>query len=307
MKSRKKILVVEDDSTIAQGLKDLLESEGYSARISGEGKKAVKEILKVRPELVLLDLNLPGLSGLEVCRQVRARGFTDAIVMLTARGDQVDKIIGLESGADDYITKPFDAQELLTRVRAHLRRLEKVSRTYVPAVTPRQESRKLLAVMFTDMKDFAKAMNRDEKRALRLLKIHNTKVQRAVRRAGGRVIEVIGDAFLVVFESALKAVECGASIQRELKGYNQRTPKQDQIRIRIGIHLGDVMEVDGKLRGDAINIAARLQQIAMPGHINVSEGIFDVIKGRTKIRTANLGARKVKNIKQPITVYRLSV
>jgi DNA-binding response OmpR family regulator len=310
MNPKRKILIVEDEGTIARGLSDLLQSEGYATVVVGNGVDAVKRIPKTKPDLVLLDLNLPGIAGLEVCRQIRAQGFVHPVVMLTSRSEQVDKIIGLEAGADDYVTKPFDSRELLVRVRAHLRRHDRLppSRsTGSPGSPSGGKRRKLLAIMFTDMKDFAKAMNRDEKHALKLLKIHNTKVQRALTRAGGKVIEVIGDAFLAAFESALRAVECAAVIQRELKEYNRHSQKQDHIRIRIGIHLGDVMEIDGKLRGDAINIAARLQQIAAPGHINVSEGVFDVVKGRTKMKTKSLGSRKVKNIKQPITVYRLSV
>ena len=310
MSRKRKILIVEDDITIARGLKDLLQSEDYTVSIVSNGRETVRKARTMQPDLVLLDIILPDITGLEVCRQIRAHGFVRPIIMLTSRGEQVDKIIGLDAGADDYVTKPFDSRELLTRVRAHLRQLDRLPASQsmaFPTSASGGQKRKLLAVMFTDMKDFSKAMNRDENRALKLLKIHNTKIQRALKRAGGREIEVIGDAFLVAFESALKAVECGASIQREFKAYNRHTPKQDQIRIRIGIHLGDVMEIDGKLRGDAINIAARLQQIAVPGHINVSEGVFDVIKGRLKITTMNLGSRRVKNIKQPITVYRLSV
>lgn len=300
MSRKKKILVVEDDSTIAQGLKELLQSEDYTVTISANGKDALKKTFVFRPDLILLDINLPTISGFEVCNQVRARGFRNPIIMLTARKEQIDKLRGLDIGANDYVTKPFDGREVLARVRAQLR-----SPAPPPPGLPGQ--RKLLSVMFTDIKGYSKKMNEDEKLALALLKIHNDKINRVVAANGGRVIENVGDEFLVSFESALKAVECGAAIQRELKKYNLTKPKQDHIHVRIGIHLGDVIEMDGKLKGDTINIAARLQQIAVPGHLNISESVYDAIRGRLKIRTFNLGSRKVKNIKQPITVFRVTI
>lgn len=310
MKRKKKILIVEDEAPIARGLKDLLQSEDYAVSIVSNGRETVKKVRTLHPHLVLLDINLPDITGLEVCRQLRASGFAQPIMMLTSRVEQVDKIIGLDAGADDYVTKPFDSRELLTRVRAHLRRVERLPEpgSSLLAATPLpREKRRLLAVMFTDIKGFAGKMNADEQRALKLLNIHNAIVQKAVRQAGGRVVEIIGDAFLVAFESALRAVECAVAIQHSLRKRNQSALKQNQISVRIGIHLGDVLEVGEKLRGDTINIAARLQQMAGAGHVNVSEGVFEIIKGRTKIKAVRLGRRKVKNIKQPITVYRLSV
>lgn len=125
----KKILVVEDDSTIAQGLKELLQSEAYKVYTVVEGNEALRKTVAWGPDLVLLDVNLPGLSGFEVCRQIRAKGYVNPIVMLTSRAEQVDKVIGLEVGADDYVTKPFDGRELLARLRAHLRVLERLPST----------------------------------------------------------------------------------------------------------------------------------------------------------------------------------
>ncbi|MCZ6775149.1 MAG: response regulator, partial [Ignavibacteria bacterium] len=186
MSRKKKILVVEDDSTIAQGLKELLQSEDYTVNISANGKDALKKTFVFRPDLILLDINLPTISGFEVCNQVRAKGFRNPIIMLTARKEQIDKLRGLDIGANDYVTKPFDAREVLARVRAQLR-------SPAPPPPSPQDQRKLLSIMFTDIKDYAKKMNLDEKLALALLKIHNDKISRVVARYGGRVVENIGD------------------------------------------------------------------------------------------------------------------
>jgi class 3 adenylate cyclase len=161
--------------------------------------------------------------------------------------------------------------------------------------------------MFTDMKDFSRKMNMDEQLALSLLKKQNAIITRAVRRYSGRVIEIIGDAFLVVFESAVNAVMCGLTIQRDLQKHNRTKRTWERLDVRMGIHLGDVIEENGKLRGDAINIAARLQQIAAPGHISISGSVVAALQGKMRVRITKQGNRRVKNIRQPIAVYRVDI
>jgi DNA-binding response OmpR family regulator len=116
------ILVVEDDEPIGRALKGALESQGYEVDWVMGGREALKLAAEHRPALVLLDLGLPDLDGVEVCRRLRAEEPTVPIVILTARHAEVDLVLGLDAGADDYVTKPFRLAELLARVRAHLRR-----------------------------------------------------------------------------------------------------------------------------------------------------------------------------------------
>ncbi len=118
----KKILIVEDEPDMVLGLRDNFELEGYAVIVARDGEEGLKKALAEKPDLVVLDLMLPKMSGLDVCRNLRKSSFDAPVLMLTARGQEIDKIIGLEVGADDYITKPFSLNELLARVRAHLRR-----------------------------------------------------------------------------------------------------------------------------------------------------------------------------------------
>ena len=124
----KTVLVVEDEPTLRETLAEALESEGYRAIQAGDGRSGLALFHSERPDLVLLDLMLPELSGLEVTRQVRAES-TVPIVMLTARDAEVDKVVGLELGADDYVTKPFSPRELVARIRAVVRRGAPADRT----------------------------------------------------------------------------------------------------------------------------------------------------------------------------------
>jgi two-component system alkaline phosphatase synthesis response regulator PhoP len=116
------ILVVDDEPKIVKLAQDYLEKSGYRVASAGDGKTALATFRHQKPDLVVLDLNLPGMDGLDVCRAIR-RDSDVPIIMLTARVDEVDRLIGLELGADDYITKPFSPRELVARVKAVLRRL----------------------------------------------------------------------------------------------------------------------------------------------------------------------------------------
>ena len=116
-----RILVVEDEQSFSDALSYMLRKEGYEVAVAGNGPDGLTEFDKAGADLVLLDLMLPGLSGLEVCRQLRQRSDVP-VIMLTAKDAEVDKVVGLEIGADDYVTKPFSARELLARIRAVLRR-----------------------------------------------------------------------------------------------------------------------------------------------------------------------------------------
>ncbi|MDH2415128.1 MtrAB system response regulator MtrA [Nocardioides sp. CER19] len=118
-----RILVVDDDASLAEMLSIVLRQEGFDSRLCGRGDEALDAFHDYRPDLVLLDLMLPGLDGIEVCKQIRAESGVP-IVMLTAKGDTVDVVVGLESGADDYVVKPFKPKELVARIRARVRRFD---------------------------------------------------------------------------------------------------------------------------------------------------------------------------------------
>jgi len=118
----KRVLVVEDEPVIALGLRDSLEAEGYAVEVSAEGVDAETRAREGGFDLILLDVMLPGRDGFSICRNLRASGLASPIILLTAKGQEADKIRGLDLGADDYVTKPFARAELLARVRAALRR-----------------------------------------------------------------------------------------------------------------------------------------------------------------------------------------
>ncbi len=120
----KKILIVEDEPGILLSLKDELESEGYRVCEAGDGERALAVIRQEKPDLIILDIMLPALDGYEVCKKLRAEGDMTPVIMLTVKDREIDKVLGLELGADDYVTKPFSLREIVARVRALFRRTE---------------------------------------------------------------------------------------------------------------------------------------------------------------------------------------
>jgi len=119
-----RILVIEDDPAILRGVTDNLQYESYEVLTATDGEAGYRLLVEKNPDLVILDVILPKLNGYELCRRVRGEGITTPVLMLTARGEEVDQVMGLDLGADDYVTKPFSVPELLARVRAILRRVQ---------------------------------------------------------------------------------------------------------------------------------------------------------------------------------------
>ena len=119
-----KILIVEDEPNMRMGLKDNLEFEGYIVDVAVDGEEGLNKIKSELYNLVILDVMLPKISGFDVCKTVRKDGIQTPIILLTAKGEEIDKVLGLELGADDYVTKPFSLRELLARIKAILRRGE---------------------------------------------------------------------------------------------------------------------------------------------------------------------------------------
>lgn len=124
-----RILIIEDEPAMQLGLKDNLEFENYQVDVASEGDTGLQKIKSGEHDLILLDVMLPKISGFDICKAARAAGVKTPIILLTARGEEIDKVLGLELGADDYITKPFSVRELLARIKAMLRRNQSTGET----------------------------------------------------------------------------------------------------------------------------------------------------------------------------------
>jgi class 3 adenylate cyclase len=168
------------------------------------------------------------------------------------------------------------------------------------------EQRRLAAIMFTDMVGFSRQMGSDEARMLRLLAVHNQLIQQAVTQHHGAVIKTIGDAFFVDFPSVVHAVQCAQQIQTQLRTRNAEHEKAEQLHVRIGIHSGDVVQREGDVFGDGVNIASRLQGLADPDTICISQVVYKEVEKKLALGTVvSFGQPKLKNITQRFQIYAL--
>src|SRR5262245_45820731 len=169
------------------------------------------------------------------------------------------------------------------------------------------ETRKLAAIMFTDIVGFSRQMGANETRTLRLLEVHNHIIEQAVAAHRGHVIKTAGDGFLVEFPSVVHAVQCAQQIQAQLRAHNEEKEKDEQIHLRIGVHLGDIMvQSNGDVLGDGVNIASRLQTLAEPDTICISDMVYRDVAQKIPLGTiVFLGRPKLKNIAQRFPIYAL--
>jgi adenylate cyclase len=174
--------------------------------------------------------------------------------------------------------------------------------TGAPSARP---SRHLAAIMFTDLVGYSAMAHKDEALAIKLLQKHREWVRETLPRFGGREVETIGDAFLVEFAGALAAVECAVTLQRRFEAYNEGAAYNRQMRLRIGIHLGDVEHAGDKVMGDGVNIASRIHGMAQPGGIVVSEDVQRAVRNRGELRFTSVGKPKLKNIDTPLELFQV--
>jgi adenylate cyclase len=171
---------------------------------------------------------------------------------------------------------------------------------------PQPETRRLAAIMFTDIVGFSRQMGVDEARMLHLLEVHNQFIQQSVNEHHGHVIKTIGDAFLVDFPSVVNAVQCAQHTQNQFRTYNAEQESNEQIHVRIGIHLGDIVQRDGDVFGDGVNMASRLQALAEPDTICISHVVYREVEKKLSLGTVvSLGRPKLKNITQREPIYAL--
>jgi len=166
-------------------------------------------------------------------------------------------------------------------------------------------TRKLRAIFSADVKGYSILMADDEVATIQTLKKYRNMMSACIEQHEGRVVDAVGDNLLAEFDSAVDAVQCAVDVQKELKGKNQKLPEEKRLEFRIGINIGDVIQDGGRLFGDGVNVAARIEGLADAGGICVSRSTYDQIKNKLKLSYDYLGEHEVKNIKEPVQVYKV--
>ena len=171
----------------------------------------------------------------------------------------------------------------------------------------KSKTRRLSAIMFTDMVGYSALMNRDESAAITLLDNQRKIIHPIIKKYKGDILKGTGDGYLIEYNSAVDAVQCGLDMQRKVKDYNSEKNKDDEILLRIGLHLGDILIKDDDIFGDGVNIASRIEPLAEPGGICISQTVYDQIKNKVEIETIDLGEKELKNIKDKVNIYKVLV
>ena len=161
--------------------------------------------------------------------------------------------------------------------------------------------------MFTDIVGYTRMAQENESLALELLEEHRSAVRPLFPAHGGTEVKTIGDAFLVEFKSALEAVLCAVDIQKKMTERNSEVPAERMVRVRVGVHLGDVVQRGGDVYGDAVNVASRIEQLAEPGGICISQQVYDSIRNKTEQEITRMGEVELKNVELPVGVYRIEM
>jgi DNA-binding response OmpR family regulator len=304
----KKVLVVDDDEKLRALVGEYLEGYGFQTIALSDGLSVLNTIRRESPDIVILDIMLPGRDGLDVLKDIRSE-FSLPVIMLTAKGEDADRIVGLELGADDYVPKPFNPRELLARMKAVIRRLP--DRYHVVSasspVTSQDMQRQLKAILSADVKGYSRLMAEDELLTIHTLKSYRSLIASYIQDHFGRVVDASGDNILAEFGSVINAVQCAVEVQKDLSVKNARLPDHRKMQFRIGINLGDVVVERDRIYGDGVNIAARIEGMAEAGGVCVSGTVYDQIVDKLNLSYASMGEQTVKNIKKPVRVYRVQI
>jgi class 3 adenylate cyclase len=294
MNSRPHIVVVEDEAVQRDMLLAYLAQQNLRASAVADGVALRQLVARERPALVLLDVGLPGEDGFALARWLREKNSRIGIIMVTSAGDMVDRVVGLETGADDYIAKPFEPRELLARIKSVLRR--------GAAPTP---SRYIAAILFADIAGYSSLVGQDEEGTVaRLRALRQQLIGPEIDENHGRIVQTTGDGIMAEFMSALDAVRCAIAVQRGLAAARAEPCKQ-RIELRIGVNVGDVLPDGDNILGDTVNVAARLEAIADPGGICLSAAAYEQVRGKLDVKVADIGEQNLKNIARPLRAYRV--
>jgi class 3 adenylate cyclase len=167
--------------------------------------------------------------------------------------------------------------------------------------------RALAAIMITDIVDFSKEMEANEERTYSKLITHNEIIRKSISKNNGEEIKTIGDAFLVRFKSALDSVKASINIQKDFSEYNKDKKKVDQILVRIGIHIGDILTMDNDVFGNEVNVASRIQALAEPGSVYISADVYNFVKKSAGIKMVSVGRKELKNIKDSPEIFKVLI
>jgi len=311
-----------DWKTVAGNPLDLREDVGYFTKWMKSGISETEKrwihfddnsgiFLQFNEESTFLDIwrtvHLPGTRALEMAHFLAFPKGVGSETFFTKFEALCDGIVDLKSQQEDdridhYIRvrmlhgKTWDARWHRLRLLGH-------SEVALADASPPLRPRRLVAIMYTDLAGYATLAQEDEPASLQVLDTHRHVLRAAFAQHSGREIKTLGDGFLVEFDSALDAVKCAYDIQGQIREINRSRAAKDRIRLRVGIHLGDVIESEGDILGDAVNVASRVESWASNGGISLTQQVYDQVRNKFELPIRSLGKKRLKHIRSPVEIY----
>lgn len=288
------IAIAEDEPDLREAIAEFLEHHGYRVLAAGNAAEFRKLTQFECIDLALLDINMPGEDGLSLARWIRSRNAA-GVIFATAAIAPVDRIIGLEVGADDYVTKPYDLRELLARVRSILRR----SKTNAQQAN----GRRLAAIASVDLVGYSRLIHDDEDGTLAMTdRVFRDIALPILERGSGQIFKMMGDGALIEFSNVQDAVEWAIRFQADIAEL-ESGPRGRQVRFRIGIAAGDIIVRNEDRFGETVATAVRIQELTPPGGILLSQAVHAMLREKAKAFFGCIGERELKNFPQPTTLF----
>jgi DNA-binding response OmpR family regulator len=288
------IAIAEDEQDLRELMTEFLATNGYRVIAAADAAefRAMVEFESV--DVAILDINMPGEDGLSLARWLNGRSST-GIIFATAVSSSIDRIVGLESGADDYVTKPYHMREMLARVRGLLRR-RKMARAALAG-------KRLAAIVSIDIVGYTRLIQDDEPEGLALIDGYfRDVVSPTLPKWSGTLFKMLGDGALIDFASVQNAVEWAVDCQRETTSYRQREARAQSLYLRIGVAVGDVIIRNGDRFGEVVALAARIQERAPSGSVLISDVAYAMTRGGVSEKFI-AGRFELKSFAEPMQLW----
>ncbi len=319
----KKILIIEDDPAILKGLQASLEEDSYTIHTASDGEKGYNLALKNNFDLIILDIMLPNKNGFDICRDLRSEGIVTLILMLTSRTYEVDRVLGLEVGADDYMTKPFSLNELKARIRALLRRAEIFSKKIIESEEKLKPKEEVRIFMFLDMKSSTTIAERlGHVKYYNLLNDFFYHVTEPIIKSKGEIYQYVGDEIVVSWllgdgiQNA-NCIQCFFDIIEVIKKFSEKYQSHYGIvpEFKAGFHYGNVTtgEVGVEKRetvftGDVLNTASRIQELCNSYNekVLISKTLLDHLSIHDKYNINKIGEITLRGRKNSEVLFSIN-
>jgi len=309
MKHCRSVLIVDDDPANISRMEQSLAPLGLTPLAAANGREALTVLKKnLGPEgfrgIVISDLKMPVMDGIEFLEVARKEDDELPVILISAYGAISSAVEAMKIGAFDFLERPIDLDDLRARVSRAIATRDLVLENRI--LRSELTRRRLAAIMVADVVGYARLMELDEAGTVQAVRIlREGTIEPIFGRHGGRIFKQMGDGLLVEFSSAVNAVQAAIEVQKQMTLANAPVPEDRHLLLRIGINLGDVIGEGSDIYGEGVNIAARLEPLAEPGGIVISDKVESEVRGRIGVNFTEMGEQQLKNITRPVRAFRV--